>query len=74
MAKNYRQLAESIRGRINPDNFVFKREFSDELSTISYSDILTYIRFCMKGVEPEYTQKSLWQHRETAACQRQIRW
>ncbi|TGD56541.1 nucleotidyltransferase family protein [Flavobacterium humi] len=58
MAKNYRQLAESIRGRINPDNFAFKREFSDELSTISYSDILTYIRFCMKGVEPEYTQKS----------------
>jgi len=58
MAKNYRQLTESIRGRINPENFAYKRTFSDELSTISYSDVLTYIRLAMKGVEPEYTQKS----------------
>ena len=58
MAKNYRQLTESIRGRINPENFAIKKAFSDELSTISYSDVLTYIRIAMKGVEPEYTQKS----------------
>ena len=58
MAKNYRQLTESIRGRINPENFAIKKAFSDELSTISYSDVLTYIRVAMKGVEPEYTQKS----------------
>jgi hypothetical protein len=58
MAKNYRQLTESIRGRINPENFAYKKTFSDELSTISYSDVLTYIRLAMKGVEPEYTQKS----------------
>lgn len=58
MAKNYRQLTESIRGRINPENFTIKKSFSDELSTISYSEVLTYIRLAMKGVEPEYTQKS----------------
>jgi hypothetical protein len=58
MAKNYRQLADSIRGRINPENFNFKREFSAELSTISYSEALTYVRLAMKGVEPEYTQRS----------------
>lgn len=58
MAKNYRQLTESIRGRINPENFTLKKAFSDELSTISYSEVLTYIRLAMKGVEPEYTQKS----------------
>lgn len=58
MARNYRQLTESIRGRINPENFTLKKAFSDELSTISYSEVLTYIRLAMKGVEPEYTQKS----------------
>ncbi len=58
MAKNYRQLIESVKGRINPENFAFKATFSSELSTISYSEVLTYIRMAMKGVEPEYTQKS----------------
>ncbi|MBK6418823.1 MAG: hypothetical protein IPI24_02620 [Ignavibacteria bacterium] len=58
MAQNYRQKTESIRGRLNPENFAIKKAFSDELSTISYSDVLTYIRFAMKGVELEYTQKS----------------
>lgn len=58
MAKNYRQLTESIRSRINPDNIAIQKAFSDELSTLSYSDVLTFIRFAMKSVEPEYTQKS----------------
>lgn len=58
MAKNYRQLTESIRARINPDNIAIQKSFSDELSTLSYSDVLTFIRVAMKGVEPEYTQKS----------------
>ncbi len=58
MAKNYRQLAQSIRGQLNPENFALKKAFADELATISYSDVLTYIRLAMKGVEPEYTQKS----------------
>lgn len=58
MAKNYRQLTESIKGRINPENFALNKTFSAELSTISYSEVLTYIRLSMKGVDPEYTQKS----------------
>lgn len=58
MAKNYKQLTESIRGRINPDNFTLEKSFSDELATISYSQVLTYIRYAMSAVEPEYTQKS----------------
>ena len=58
MAKNYRQLAESVRGRINPESFAFEKSFYDELGTISYSEVLTYIRIAMKGVEPEYTRRS----------------
>lgn len=58
MAKNYKLLTESIKGRINPENFTLKKSFSDELATVSYSEVLTYIRLAMKGVEPEYTQKS----------------
>lgn len=58
MAKNYILLTESIRARINPDNIAIQKAFSDELSTLSYSDVLTFIRFAMKSVEPEYTQKS----------------
>lgn len=58
MTKNYRQLTESIRSRINPDNIAIQKAFSDELSTLSYSDVLTFIRYAMKSVEPEYTQKS----------------
>lgn len=58
MAKNYRQLIESVKERINPEHFAIRKSFSDELSTISYSEVLTYIRLAMKGVEPEYTQKS----------------
>jgi hypothetical protein len=34
MAKNYRQLIESVKGRINPEHFALKKTFSDELSTI----------------------------------------
>ncbi|CAN5297647.1 hypothetical protein BH23BAC2_BH23BAC2_26140 [soil metagenome] len=58
MERNYNLLTESIKERINPENFDIKKSFSDELGTVSYSQVLTYIRMAMKGVEPEYTQKS----------------
>lgn len=58
MPKNYTQLTESVRSRINPEHHALTKAFTDELSTISYSDILVFIRTAMKGVEPEYTQKS----------------
>ena len=57
MAKKYKQLSEGIKGQINPENFVLRKSFSDELATVSYSEVLTYIRVAMKGVESEYTQK-----------------
>ena len=56
--KDYRKLIESIQARTNPQNIALEKAFSDELSSISYSDILKYVRYAMKGVEPEYTQKS----------------
>lgn len=56
--KDYRRLIENIESRTNPENIIINKAFSDELSSISYSDILKYVRYAMKGVEPEYTQKS----------------
>lgn len=58
MGKNYKLLTESIKSRINPEEISIRKSFSDELATISYSEVLTYIRTAMKSVEPEYTQKS----------------
>lgn len=58
MMKNYRQLTESIRNQINPENYVFEKSFIDELSSISYSDALTFVRISMKAVEPSYTQRT----------------
>ncbi len=56
--KNHKQLTESIRNQINPENYSFEKSFSDELSSISYSDALTFIRMAMKAVEPSYTQRT----------------
>lgn len=56
--KTYKELTENIRSRINPENISLEKSFSDELSTISYNDVLLYIRLAMKGVDDTYTQKS----------------
>ena len=58
MSKGYRLLTENIKSRVNPEHIYLQKSFSDELASISYSDVLVYIRFAMKGVEPEYTQTS----------------
>lgn len=58
MPKNYTQLTESVRNRLNPEHKALTPTFIKELSTISYSDVLVFIRTSMKGVEPEYTQRS----------------
>ena len=58
MAINYRQLTESINSRLNPENLVLEKAFSDELGTISYNDTLVFIRTAMKGVDANYTKKS----------------
>lgn len=56
--RNYKKLAESIENRINPEKIAFRKSFSDELSSISYNDVLKFVRMAMKGVEPEYTQRT----------------
>jgi hypothetical protein len=55
---DYRQLAQSVQNRLNPDreSLIERKMFSD-LSDAS-TDILKYIKLAMRGVEPEYTQKS----------------
>ncbi|KAA8474031.1 hypothetical protein BDE36_0196 [Arcticibacter tournemirensis] len=58
MNHNYRQLTENIRSRINPENIILSKTYRDDLSGISYSDALVFIRTAMKAVEPEYTLKS----------------
>ena len=56
--KDYKNLIESTRARLNPDQITFERRFSEELSSISYSDALTFVRLAMKSVEPSYTAKT----------------
>lgn len=58
MKKNYNLLTSNIKNRLNPDGILLEKSFRNELGSISYSDALTYVRYAMKGVEPEYTQKS----------------
>jgi hypothetical protein len=58
MRNNYRQLAQNIRSRTNPESIILEKSFSDELSSLSYSDVATFIRMAMRGVEPAYTQAS----------------
>lgn len=57
--KDYRRLIQNIQSRTNPENIVLEKAFSAELSSISYSDVLKYVRYAMKGVEPEYTKRSI---------------
>lgn len=59
MAENYRALTETIKNRLNPDNILLEKSFSAELGSISYNDVLVFVRYAMRGVEPEYTQKSI---------------
>jgi hypothetical protein len=58
MIKDYKKLTESVKYRVNPENLILEKAFRDELSSLSYSDVLVFIRTAMKGVEPEYTRKS----------------
>lgn len=56
--KDYKKISDSIRSQLNPESILVEKYFSTELGTISYSDILVFVRMAMKGVDPEYTQKS----------------
>lgn len=55
---NYRTLAEQVRSRQNPDSIAFSKAFSDELASVSYNDVLYYVKMAMNEVDPAYTQTS----------------
>jgi hypothetical protein len=59
MPKDYQTRTKAIQTRINPENFSLNDVFKNELTSISYSNVLTYIRMAMKGAEPAYTEKSI---------------
>jgi hypothetical protein len=54
--KDYNKLIQNIKSRTNPENIALNKAFINE--SISYIDVLKYVRYAMKGVEHEYTQKS----------------
>jgi hypothetical protein len=56
--KDYNSLITNIQNRSNPENISISKTFSDDLASVSYSDVLRYVRYAMKGVEPEYTKRS----------------
>lgn len=55
---NYIELTRGLRNRLDPDNLIIEKGINEELSSISYSNVLEYVRYAMNGVEPAYTQKS----------------
>lgn len=55
---NYRDLISSVRNRLDPENLIMEKSIREELSSISYADVLEYVRYAMNGVEPAYTQRS----------------
>lgn len=59
MNNDYRILAQNVENRLNPERLILEKSFSDELRTLSYSDVLVYVRLAMKGVDPVYTRRSI---------------
>lgn len=58
MKKDYLRLASNVKSRINPEALLLEKSYLDEIGSISYSDVLVFIRTAMKSVEPEYTKRS----------------
>lgn len=56
--KKYQELTEQINRQLNPDNLVLNKSFREELSAISYNDVLKFVKVAMKGVELEYTKRT----------------
>ncbi|MDR2408176.1 MAG: hypothetical protein LBE13_08705 [Bacteroidales bacterium] len=56
---DYRQLAQNVQNRLNPDKeYLLERKVFSDLADAP-TDILKYIKLAMRGVEPEYTEKSI---------------
>lgn len=58
MPQNYKELTQQLRSRLDPERLIFEKSINEELSSISYADVLEYVRYAMNGVEPAYTQRS----------------
>lgn len=58
MSKNYKDLTTRVKARLNPESISFQKTLNEDLATISYSDLLVYIRLAMNPVPPDYTAKS----------------
>jgi hypothetical protein len=58
MKQNYKLLSESIKNRLNPENLPVRQKFAAELASLSYSDVLTFVRMAMKSVDFDYTKRS----------------
>jgi hypothetical protein len=55
---NYKELTRNLRSQLDPENLIIEKSIKDELSSISYSDVLEYVRYAMNAVEYTYTQRS----------------
>jgi len=55
---NYKELIYNLKNRLDPENLILEKSIKEELSSISYSDVLEYVRYAMNGVEYAYTQRS----------------
>lgn len=55
---NYRDLINNVRRQIDPENLIIEKSIREELSSISYADVVEYVRYAMNGVEPLYTLRS----------------
>lgn len=56
MSRDYRSLTRSVESRINPENRVLEKSLTEDLSSISYSDVLVYLRYSMNSVGADYTR------------------
>lgn len=59
MALNYRDFTGRITNRVNPEGMLLKASLKEELSRVSYSDVLTFVRTAMMAVPLEYTERSI---------------
>jgi len=56
--RDYQELIKAIKARSNPENLELESYFQEELSKVTYGEVEKFVRFAMRGVEPEYTQRS----------------
>lgn len=57
--KDYQRLIENINRRANPEGIILEKAFIDELGQLPYKYANQYVKRAMRGVEPEYTQRSI---------------